>query len=146
MISHPSGMSTAPLSLVSSANLLSVHLISLSVSLMKIFNSTCPSTDPWGTPLVTNLHLDIKPLTTTLWMQLSNQFLIHLTVHPSNPYLSNLERRVLWVTLLKGLQKSRWMTSIAFPLSTDVVAAEIQCLFCLVTTGFLYVKKPNKVT
>jgi len=44
--SHPSGVSAAPLSLVSSANLLRVHSISLSMSLMKIWNSTSPSTDP----------------------------------------------------------------------------------------------------
>ena len=39
MASCPSGVSTAPLSLVSSANLLRVHLIPLSMSLMKILNS-----------------------------------------------------------------------------------------------------------
>ena len=48
------------LSLVSYANLLSVYSISLSVSLMKILNSTGPSMDPWGRPLVTSPHLDIK--------------------------------------------------------------------------------------
>jgi len=46
MTSHPSGMSAAPLSLVSSANLLRVHSISLSKSLMKMLNSTGPSTGP----------------------------------------------------------------------------------------------------
>ncbi|KAK4825953.1 LOW QUALITY PROTEIN: hypothetical protein QYF61_003471 [Mycteria americana] len=69
-------VSTGPLSLVSSANLLRVHLIPLSMSLMKILNN-------------------IEPLTTTLWMRPSSQFLIHRTVHSSNPYLSNLERRML---------------------------------------------------
>ncbi|KAK4810657.1 hypothetical protein QYF61_007394 [Mycteria americana] len=39
MTSRTSGMSTAPLSLVSSANFLRVHLISLSMSSMKILNS-----------------------------------------------------------------------------------------------------------
>ena len=39
MASHPSGMSNALLSFVSSANLLRVHLIPLSMSLMKILNS-----------------------------------------------------------------------------------------------------------
>ncbi|KAK4814241.1 LOW QUALITY PROTEIN: hypothetical protein QYF61_012737 [Mycteria americana] len=77
MTSHPSGVSTAPHSLVSSANLLRVHSISLSMSLMKILNSTGPSTDPCGTPPITDLHLDIEPLTATLWMLPSNQFLIH---------------------------------------------------------------------
>ncbi|KAK4826190.1 hypothetical protein QYF61_006134, partial [Mycteria americana] len=46
--------------------------------------------------------MDIEPLTTTLWMRPSNKFLIYRTVHPSNPYLSNLERRMLWGTV-KGL-------------------------------------------
>lgn len=38
-------------------------------------------------------------------MQLSNHFLIHLTIHSWNPFLSNLERRMLWVTMSKALQK-----------------------------------------
>ncbi|KAK4807231.1 LOW QUALITY PROTEIN: hypothetical protein QYF61_024351 [Mycteria americana] len=59
MASLLSSISTAPLSLVSSANLLRVHSIPLSMSLMKT--------------------------------QTSSQFLIHLTVHSSNPYLYNLE-------------------------------------------------------
>lgn len=42
------------------------------------------------TPLITALHLDIEPLTTYLWLWPSDQFLIHWTVQPSNPYLSNL--------------------------------------------------------
>jgi len=45
MVSHPSGMSTALLSLVLSAKLLREHLIPLSVSLMKILNSTCPNVE-----------------------------------------------------------------------------------------------------
>ncbi|KAK4822069.1 hypothetical protein QYF61_009330 [Mycteria americana] len=77
MTSRPSAVSTAPLSLVSSANLLRVHSISLSMSLMRILNRTGPSTDSRGTPLVTDLHLDIEQLTATLWIRPSNQFLIH---------------------------------------------------------------------
>ena len=42
MASCPSGVSTAPLSLVSSANLLKVHRISFSRSLMKMLNCTGP--------------------------------------------------------------------------------------------------------
>ena len=75
-------------------------------SLMKIFKSTGPSMDPWGTLLITDLHLDTEPLTTTLWMRPSNQFLIHWTVQPSNPYFPNLERRILWDTMSRALQKS----------------------------------------
>jgi len=37
-------------------------------SLMKILNSSGPIMDPWGKPLVTDLHLDIEPFTATLWM------------------------------------------------------------------------------
>jgi len=58
MASLPSSVSTAPLSLVSSANLLRVHSIPLSVSPTKMLNNTGPSTNPCGTPLVINLHLE----------------------------------------------------------------------------------------
>jgi len=47
-----------------------------------------------------NMHLDIEPLTTTLWLRPSNQFLSHQTVHPSNLYFSNLERRMLSTDLV----------------------------------------------
>ncbi|KAK4816395.1 hypothetical protein QYF61_016712 [Mycteria americana] len=42
---------------------------SFCLSLMKILNSTGPSADPRGTPLVTDLHLDTELLTTTLWIR-----------------------------------------------------------------------------
>lgn len=45
------------------------------VLLMKIFNNTGPSMDPWGTPLITDVHQGSKPFTSILWMGLSNQFL-----------------------------------------------------------------------
>ncbi|KAK4818988.1 hypothetical protein QYF61_022819 [Mycteria americana] len=41
-------------------------------SLIKIFNRTGPSTEPWGTPLVTSHQLDLTPFTTTLWAQPSS--------------------------------------------------------------------------
>ena len=72
---------------------------------MKIFNSIGPSTDPGGTPLGTGFRLE--PLTIPLWTGPSSQFLIRLTVHPSNPYLSNLEARMLGETVSKAVQKSR---------------------------------------
>ena len=65
------------------------------------------TSDLWETPFVTDLCLDIKPMTTTLWVWSCNQFLVHWTVHASNPYLSNLERRILWGTMSKALLKSR---------------------------------------
>ena len=74
---QPSGVSTTPLSLVSSANLLRVHSNASSRSLMKKLNKTGPSTDPWGTSLVTSLQLDSAPLITTLWVLPFSQFSIH---------------------------------------------------------------------
>jgi len=55
-----------PSFLLSSVNLLRVHSIPSSMLLMKMLKSTGPKTDPWGTPLVTSLHLDIEPSVTTL--------------------------------------------------------------------------------
>ena len=57
MAAQPAGVSTTPPSLVSSANWLRVHSNSSSRSLMKKLNKTGPSTDPWGTPLVTRVTL-----------------------------------------------------------------------------------------
>lgn len=93
-------MASCPLVVLTSQhNLLRVNLIPLSVLLMKILNSTSPSTDPWGTPLITDLHLDLEPLTTTPWIWSHSLFLVYWTVHPWNPYLSNLERRMLSRTM-----------------------------------------------
>ena len=50
----------------------------------KILNNTGPNTDPWGMPLITGFHLDIEPLTTTLQVWPSSQFLIQEVVRPSN--------------------------------------------------------------
>ncbi|KAK4823665.1 LOW QUALITY PROTEIN: hypothetical protein QYF61_005017 [Mycteria americana] len=70
----PSSRSTLPHNLVSSANLLRVHSIASSRSLIKILNRTGPSTEPWGTPLVTSCQVDLTPFTTTLWARPSSQF------------------------------------------------------------------------
>ena len=91
-------VSAAPLSLLSSANLLTVHSIPSSISLIKMLKSTGPKTDTWRTSVVTGLHLDTELLATTLWLWPSNQFLIHWIVHPSNPPLSNLEIRMWFET------------------------------------------------
>ncbi|KAF1629452.1 Serine/threonine-protein phosphatase 4 regulatory subunit 4, partial [Eudyptes filholi] len=81
----PSSQSTLLPNLVLSANLLRVHSISLSRSLIKILNRTGPSTEPWGTPLVTSRQLDLTPFTTTLWARPSRQFFTHRRVHLSKP-------------------------------------------------------------
>jgi len=67
-------------SLVSSANLLRVHTIPSPISLTKLLKNTSPETDHWGTVLATILQLVIEPLPTALWLQPSNQFLIHQIV------------------------------------------------------------------
>ena len=58
------------------SKLLRVHSITSSMSLIKMLKNIGLKTDPWGTALITGLHLDIEPLTTTPWLWPSNQFLI----------------------------------------------------------------------
>ena len=77
-------------------NLLRVHLILLSVSLIKRLKSIVPKMNHWETLLITGLHLDIKPLTVTLCLQPSNRFSMHQLVNPSNIYPSDLEIRIWW--------------------------------------------------
>ena len=81
-----SSVSDVPLSLASSVNLLMVHSIPLSMLPTKMLNNTCPSTNLWGMPLVARLCLDIEPLTISLWVQPSSQFLIQGVVHPSHQF------------------------------------------------------------
>ncbi|KAK4823633.1 LOW QUALITY PROTEIN: hypothetical protein QYF61_004366 [Mycteria americana] len=54
----PSSRPTLPPNLVSSANLLRVHSMPSSRSFIKVLNRTGPSTEPWGTPLVTGRQLE----------------------------------------------------------------------------------------
>jgi len=89
-----SSVSDVPLSLASSVNLLMVHSIPLSMLPTKMLNNTCPSTNLWGMPLVARLCLDIEPLTISLWVQPSSQFLIQPVIHLSNPFFSKLETRM----------------------------------------------------
>lgn len=91
---HSFSQANPQLIFMSSTNLLRVHLISLSLQSMKILNTISPSTDPWGTSLVTGFHLNIDPFTPSLWIQPSNHILILRIVHPSDLYLSNLEARL----------------------------------------------------
>ena len=60
-----------------------------------MLKNTSPKTDCWGTLFMIGLHMDIEPLTTTLSLQPSNQFVIHRMVQHSNPYLSNLDKDVM---------------------------------------------------
>ncbi|KAK4828887.1 hypothetical protein QYF61_001445 [Mycteria americana] len=81
----PSSRSTLLPNLVLSANLLRVHSIPSSRSLIKMLNRTGPNTEPRGTPLVTDRQLGLTPFTTTLWAQPSSQSFAQRSVHPSKP-------------------------------------------------------------
>ena len=67
-------------SFVSSANLVRLHSVPSSRSLMKVLNRTGPSIYSWGPLLVTGLQLDFVPLITTLWAWPFSQFSIHVSV------------------------------------------------------------------
>lgn len=62
---HLSVVSIALLSFVSSENLLRVHLLPQSMSLIKMVKSTGPKTDPCGMLLITGLLLDTESLTSS---------------------------------------------------------------------------------
>lgn len=44
---------------------------------------------PWGTPLVTGVHLDFMLLITNLCMQLLRLFATHITFYKYKPYLGS---------------------------------------------------------
>ena len=104
MASLLSAVSATLFSLVSSANLLRVHLISSSVvdkGVKEYWYQEELSGDtahyrPPGCRAV-----DHNPLRT------SKQFITHKIVYPSNLYLSKLEIRMWWGTMSEALQKSR---------------------------------------
>ncbi|KAJ7413852.1 hypothetical protein WISP_87945 [Willisornis vidua] len=68
-------MDTPHPSLVSCTKLLMVDSISSSRLSIKMLNRTGPTTDPWGTPLVTGLQLDAALFTNTLWAKPSSHLL-----------------------------------------------------------------------
>jgi len=78
------------------SKLAEVHSVPRSRSLIKMLKTTGPKTVPWGTPLVIGVHLDIEPLTTTVWLWVSNQFLIHWIVYPPNLSFQFRDKNVLW--------------------------------------------------
>ena len=64
--SLPSRESTAPLNLVSLANLFNIYLVPVFGSFIKILKSTGPKIEPWGTLLVTGRQPDVTAFTVTL--------------------------------------------------------------------------------
>ena len=119
MASLPSSESTAPHSLVSSVNLLRVHAILLSMSLMKILSSICLSTDPWETPPVTGFHFDIELFTRTLCMQPSIQFLYSSNSQSVEPISLQFSSKILWGSVSKGLAEVYVDDIVALPLPSD---------------------------
>lgn len=110
--SLPSCQSTTPLTSVSSADLLGVHSIPLTVSNEDTKQYWFQYPWYWYPLRYTTrdwFPLDIEPF--GHWA--ATVTLSHLTVHPSNFYLSNSVATKLQATLSKALQKSGWMTSIA---------------------------------
>lgn len=72
----------------------------------KMLNVTSPNTDHGGTPLLTDLSLDIEPfVTTTLWTWPPSQFLTHLVVRLSNPRLIILETKIPCWTVPNALYR-----------------------------------------
>ena len=86
-------------------------------------NSVGPSTDPWGTPLVTFSHPDAFPLITTRWRLSLNQASIHLQILLPIPRAFTFSTSRLWGTLSNALLKSRYKTSTGLPSSTYLVTS-----------------------
>jgi len=123
MASHSSTMWTTSFSLASLAKLLKVKSILLSQSLKKMVKISNPKVVPWRTPRVSGHHPNIEPLTTNLWLWLSNKFQIHQIVYTSNTYIFNLVIRMWCGTISKDLHKSRLTMSVILPLSTNAVTS-----------------------
>ena len=114
--SLPSSTLIAPHCLVSLANLLRVCWIPLLMSPTKMLNNAGPKSDPLEMPLVNVLHLDIEPLTATLRVWPSSQFLIHWVVHPWNPCPSYC----LFLIVLVVKQGTDWAALFSSSVSPDM--------------------------
>ena len=65
-------------------------------------NRIGPGIEPWHTPLVTGLQLDLMQLITTLWAWQLNYLSVHFTAHLSSLYFISLFVRILWETMSKS--------------------------------------------
>lgn len=104
-------VSAALLSLLLSPNLLKVHSVLLSSSLIKMLKSSGPKTDSWVTLGAINHNT----------LAMSIQFLIQTIVHPSKPYFSNLEIGMWCATVSKTLHKFTQMALVALPYSINAI-------------------------
>ena len=100
MVSLPSVLSTAPLSLVLTPEFLRVHSTD-KVTEKDKKKTTGPDMVPSGRLLMTCLYLDLKPLTTALWLQTSNQFFTDWVVQPSTLHISSTETSIWCGTMSK---------------------------------------------
>jgi hypothetical protein len=86
------------ITLVSSA----YNFVSLIIFLLKLFikitNKRGPSTDPWGTPLVTFFQLEIFSPITTRWTLFYKKALHHFNMNDTKPKPSNFFNNLMWET------------------------------------------------
>lgn len=81
---------------------LGVHSITSSMLLMKMLHRTGLRTAPWSTLLITGLQEYFDPLTTTLWVQLSSQFLpIKLPTYPDRNILTWIQEYCIQESLAR---------------------------------------------
>jgi len=103
--SCPSRESTAPSSLVSSANLLMVQWTPASRSLINVLNWTGPRIEPWGAPLLSRCQTDVAPFTTAAWALPFSQFFIQHTWEPTYPTVGQLVQKDVVRDSIKDLTK-----------------------------------------
>src|SRR6266568_3619853 len=84
-------------------------------------NNTGPNTDPWGTPLVTDLHPENEPFIHTLCLLPFSHSSIHPLTLPEIPCAFIFLSSRSWGTLSKAFTKSRNTTSTDSPWSTHLV-------------------------
>lgn len=77
---------------------------------MKRLKRTEPRTEPWSTLLFTGFHLDLLPLTTTLWVQLFSQFSTHFAV-----FIQPILQQLIFVNSVEDFRPS-WSPVKQYPL------------------------------
>ena len=106
---------------ISSAYKLTPHVTISGKSFMYIRNNVGPSTEPCGTPEVTDRSGDSVPRTATLWLLWARKLWIQFTMFGFMPSI----RRIfcmskLWGTLSNAFRKSRTTPCTAEPFSIDL--------------------------
>src|SRR5678816_117366 len=117
---HPSLFLTEVVTLVSSANLETLHLSPWSKSFIYMKNNSGPSTEPCGTPLFTISHDDLLPFSCTHCFLFRNHSLIQPCTTPPIPHCNNFFISLIWGTLSKALLKSKYTISTGSPRSMPV--------------------------